>query len=88
MHNFYISVHRKSHKHTKDGTKCVCTCVVVCVYMSTCDITYDIIGHTGVGAPRPIRALFSLDGSSGKEQGARGNAMPEERRPRQIAVMN
>lgn len=56
--------------------------------MCTCDIFYDNVGHTGVGALQPIRVLFGLDGSDGEEQGARGDVMSEERWPRQIAVMN
>lgn len=52
------------------------------------DIVYDIMGHAGVGVPWPIRVVFGLDGSGGEEQAARGDVMPEERRPRQIAVMN
>ena len=74
--------------HAKSVTKCICVCVVVCMCMCTFDIGYDIIGHMGVRALWPIRVLFVLDGSNGEEQGARGNVMPEERRPRQIAVMN
>lgn len=55
-----------------------------CLY----DIAYDIMGHPGVGGPWPIRVVFGLDGSRGEEQAARGDVMPEERWPRQIAVMN
>lgn len=32
----------------------------VCAY----DIAYDIIVHTGVGGPLPIRFVFGLDGSN------------------------
>ncbi len=59
-------------------------CASVCMY----DIANDIWGHTGVWGPWPIRVVFVLDGSSREEQGAMGDVMPEERRPRQIAVMN
>lgn len=52
------------------------------------DIACDIPGHTGVGGSGPIRAVFGLDGSNRQEQRARGDVMPEERQPRQIAVMN
>lgn len=58
--------------------------MVACI----CGIAHDIIAHTGVGGLWPIRVVFGLDGSSEEEQGAIGDAMPEERRPRQIAVMN
>ncbi len=69
-------MHNFSETH-QNVSNCVCVC----------DTTHDIRGHTGVEGLWPIRDVFGLNGSTGEEQGD-GDAMPEERRPRQIAVMN
>lgn len=51
-------------------------------------IAHDTTGLKGVESPSSFRAMFGLDGSAGAERAARGDVMPEERQPRQIAVMN